>query len=100
MPIYLFKCQECGTAREKSLPLADFRREMGFECEGCGCETPHRSVPVGGAFSCKGTGWPSSNSRMKKARKEKSSKKTQVMVDREKSGEGVSGVQDLGKPMR
>ncbi len=100
MPTYLFRCQECGQGREKSLPLADFRRETGLECEECGRETPHRSVPVGGAFSCKGTGWPSSNSRMKESRKKKSSKKTQVMVNREKSGEGVTGVKDLGKPMR
>lgn len=73
---------------------------MGFECDACECETTHRSVPVGGAFSCKGTGWPSSNSRMKKSRKKKSSKKTQVMVNREKSGEGVKKISDLEKPMR
>lgn len=73
---------------------------MGLECEECGCVTPHRSVPVGGAFSCKGTGWPTSNSRMKKDRMRKSSKKAQVMVNREKAGEGVKGISDLGKPMR
>jgi len=80
--------------------LADFRREMGFECEECGCETTHRSIPVGGAFSCKGSGWPTANSKLKSDRKKKSSKKTRVMVNREKSGEGVKGVKDLGKPIR
>ncbi len=100
MPTYLFKCEACGGKREESIRLADFRREAGLECEKCGCETAHRSIPVGGAFSCKGTGWPSSNDRMKRSRKKESSKKTQVMMNREKSGEGVTGVKDLGKPIR
>ena len=80
--------------------LADFQREMGLKCDKCGCEKPHRSIPVGGAFACKGTGWPSTNSRMKNDRKRKSSKKTQIMTNREKSGEGISRISDLGKPMR
>jgi len=100
MPTYLFRCEKCSEEREETLLLANFQREMEFKCEKCGCETAHHSIPVGGAFSCKGAGWPTANSRLKSDRKKKSSKKTQVMVNREKSGEGVKSIKDLSKPIR
>jgi len=82
------------------MPITEFSREMELRCDGCGRETPHRSVPTGGKFSCKGTGFPSTNHRLKQERNKKSSQKKQIMVNREKSGEGVSKLDDLKKPMR
>lgn len=86
--------------QEIDLPRSDFRRENTLACSECGYETPHRSVPAGGAFRCKGTGWPSTNARQKRERNKKSSQKSQIMVDRAKSGEGVGNLGDLKKTTR
>lgn len=82
------------------MAIGDFSREMQLDCEECGEGTRHRSVPVGVAFSCKGTGFPTANMRLKSDRGRKSTEKKQIMVNREKSGEGVGSVRDLRKPMR
>jgi len=100
MATYIFKCQECGGRQEVSLPISEFSRDMKLHCDACVAETDHRSVPTGGKFSCKGTGFPSTNQRLKNDRNKKSGQKKQVMVNREKSGEGVGNMGDLNKPMR
>jgi putative FmdB family regulatory protein len=100
MPIYVFRCLKCGAVREETVPISRFSRELGLRCDGCGAETAHRLVPSGGAFSCKGPGFPTANQRLKRGRGKKSAKQKRTMDEREKSGEGVSNMDDLGKPLR
>lgn len=100
MPTYVFRCLECGATREEILSISEFVRELGLRCERCEAETEHRIVPSGGAFSCKGPGFPTTNQRLKRGRARKSAQKKRVMDERERSGEGVSTVEDLGKPLR
>lgn len=82
------------------MPISQFRRELDLCCEGCRTETGHRLVPSGGAFSCKGPGFPTANARLYASRNRKSSKQKRTMDERERSGEGVSTIDDLGKPLR
>lgn len=100
MPTYIFRCQRCDMRQEKTMSFSDFDRDLKLRCNKCKSDTEHRSVPTGGRFSCKGTGFPSTNQRLKKDRNRKSTQKKQIMVNREKSGEGVKSLGDLKKPMR
>jgi putative FmdB family regulatory protein len=100
MPTYMFRCLKCGAEREEAIPISQFSRELELNCEGCGAETKHRIVPSGGAFSCKGPGFPTANQRLKRGRAKKSAKQKRTMDERERSGEGVNTMDDLGKPLR
>lgn len=100
MATYSYRCTICDNEQDLNLPMSAFGREKTLSCTICGGETPHRHVPAAPNFVCKGPGFPTYNERLKRDRKRTSSKKTQVMVDRTRSGEGVSSVKDLGKPMK
>ena len=100
MATYSYRCTICDSEQELNLPMSAFSREKTLPCTICGGETPHRHVLVAANFICKGPGFPSYNERLKRDRKKTSSKKTQIMVDRVRSGEGVSSVKDLGKHMK
>ena len=100
MATYSYRCTICDSEQELNMLMSAFDREKTLSCTVCGGETPHRHVPAATNFVCKGPGFPTYNERLKRDRKKTSSKKTQIMVDRTRSGEGVSGIKDLGKPMK
>lgn len=97
MAIYVFCCQECGNEHDVSMPMSEFRRKIELTCDDCADTTTHQHVPRGGMFACKGSGFPSYNQRLKDSRKKKSSNRKQVVVERERAGEGVSKISDLKK---
>jgi putative FmdB family regulatory protein len=100
MPTYVFRCLKCDATREEAIPISQFSRELELRCEGCGADTAHRLVPSGGAFSCKGPGFPTTNTKLKRSRTKKSAQQKRIMGERENSGEGVGKMGDLGKPLR
>ena len=55
MPIYVFRCPECGTETDHRREVS--RRDDPARCPKCNSETQRVQVPSGTGFILKGSGW-------------------------------------------
>lgn len=61
MPIYRYKCENCGTSVEKEVPIAERGKQS---CETCGSLL--LQVPAPFSFTLKGKGWSKDGYQKKK----------------------------------
>ena len=69
MPIYEYRCSECGEQIEVLQKMAD----EPPKCKSCNC--PMKKLISGTSFILKGTGWYQTDYKNKGKKKERSSKK-------------------------
>ena len=93
MPTYDYKCTVCDNVQEEFHSISS---EPEIKCNECNslCK---KAMPTEMNFILKGSGWASKEMKFKKDMTKKNSRMKGVMKDREKSGEGVSSVDDLKK---
>jgi putative FmdB family regulatory protein len=93
MPTYEYKCSDCENVQEEvhSISITPM-----ISCKICGGSCK-RIISMNGNFILKGSDWPSQSFKMKDDMTKKNARMKTKMVEREKSGEGVSKVGDLVK---
>lgn len=56
MPIYVYRCGECGEDTELLASVRAFKKEGAPPCSACGSDRMKR-VPAASTFILKGSGW-------------------------------------------
>lgn len=91
MPTYEYKCGKCGNIQEE---MHGITASLEIDCNICG-NVCQRIFSVNTNFVLKGGDWPSQGLRIKNQMTKKNNCMKTKMIEREKSGEGASGMSDL-----
>ncbi len=91
MPTYEYKCKVCGNIQEEIHNISELPQVKCLVCNG-ECE---KIFATRGNFVLKGCDWPSQSARIKQQMLEKNKRMKLKMIEREKSGEGVTRVSQI-----
>jgi len=91
MPTYEYKCKECGNVQEI---MHSITATLEVSCNICksSCQ---RIFSMNTNFVLKGGDWPSQGFRIKDQMTKKNKHLKTKMIEREKSGEGVTKMSDI-----
>lgn len=89
MPLYEYKCKTCGNVQEILHGISEVIDEVKCQlCDGI-CE---KIFSFSSNFVLKGNDWPSHGSRIKNQMSKKNERMKSKMIEREKSGEGITKI--------
>ena len=93
MPTYEYQCKKCSNVQEE---IHSILTKPEIKCEICGDYCEKLFTPTTN-FILKGSDWPSQGFKMKDQMTKKNERMKTKMVDRERSGEGVTKMSDIKK---